>query len=212
MDLCNRWAPWGVEAVLPIEVLQLLPPTVVVRGHHNMEVCSTAPLSAWVLVEVAYGSPLFYLANYFHVAFRNAGNFEIFISFSFSGQGVQQLFKGKRHRCAHMGTGTAFKTGLSYRQQRNFFGILSLVVSLDVSLSDFHWKMIETGPECATSLIIWDNENKGDCKWLNASCNTYIKTLSWCQRSTQMLCDKSSWCTLQLLNLAMYSPMLLLLK
>lgn len=87
---------------------------------------------------------LFCLANYFHVAFRNAGNFEIFISFSFSDQGVQQLFKGKRHRCAHMGTDTAFKTGLSYRQQRNFFGILALVVALAVALAlgeDFQWEI-----------------------------------------------------------------------
>lgn len=87
-----------------------------------------------------YGYPLFYLANYFHVAFRKAGKFEIFISFGSSSGQVQQLFKEKRHRCSHADTDTAFKTGLSYRQQRNLFGILAVVVALALG-EDFHWEI-----------------------------------------------------------------------
>lgn len=122
-----------------------------------------------------------------------------------------------------------YKTGLSYRWQRNLFGVLAVVVmlvigedfqqefcpavlSLHVSLSDLHWRVIERGLGCATGLIIWDNENKGDCRWLNASFNRYIKKLSWCQRSTQTLCAKSSWGTLQLLTSAVHSSTFLLLK
>lgn len=73
------------------------------------------------------------------MAFRKAGNFEIFISFGSSGQ-VQQLFKEKRHRCAHADTDIAFKTGLSYRQKRNLFVILALVVTLALG-EDFHWEI-----------------------------------------------------------------------
>lgn len=82
-----------------------------VGGRNNTQVHTTAPLSVQVLIEVVYGSPFFYLANYFHVAFRNAGNFEIFVAFGSFGQGVQPLFKGERHRRAHADTETASQNG-----------------------------------------------------------------------------------------------------
>lgn len=130
--------------------------------HNNIQALPAAPLSFWALLEVVYGSLLFYLDNYFHVAFRIAGIFEIFVTFGSFGQGVQWLFKGKQHRCAHTDGEAALQNWAKLHTREKSFWFSCLVAMLPFG-EDFHQEIC---PSCDVSiyssfwLILKDGWNK----------------------------------------------------
>lgn len=110
------------------------------------------------------------------------------------------------------------KTGLSYRQQRNLFGVLALVVTLAFG-EDFQRGFC---PRCAVSTSFWHNTERG----LKQTWDTLPVSLSEITRireiadgSMHLIRDILNNCPVlnlpgapQLLDFAVHSPTLLLLK